>query len=95
MSDLIYAHSLMQQLITHFSFPNTHALSGSEIRHKAHVIFSNFFKFASVINLWALVEKNVNPVSSSVVHREVYNNKIKNMIAKIFEKDIDYFKFTF
>ena len=176
--DSIYVYLLMQQLSTNFSFPNTHALSDTEIRHKAHLIFTSFFKFASVRNPWARavslykrregvkmsndisfnefieqhiyasdtcrqptlhknqydwlcdeegkflmdyvyklenfdtaikeiaeitnnrvklmsLQKNVNPVSSSVVYRDVYNDRTKNMIAKRFEKDIDYFKFTF
>ena len=39
--------------------------------------------------------KNVNPTSLSKKYREIYTEKTKKIIASRFEKDIDYFKYTF
>lgn len=39
--------------------------------------------------------KNKNQNSNSKKYREMYNEKTKNIIAKNFEKDIDFFKYTF
>lgn len=38
---------------------------------------------------------NVNPYSKSHNYRSMYNNKTRKIIEKRFEKDIDYFKYTF
>ncbi|MCH2046605.1 MAG: sulfotransferase family protein [Saprospiraceae bacterium] len=40
-------------------------------------------------------EANKNPNSRSANYRDLYNDKTRKMIAKRFEKDIDYFKYTF
>lgn len=39
--------------------------------------------------------KNRNPTSSSLTYRDLYTEETKTIIAKRFEKDIDYFKYTF
>lgn len=39
--------------------------------------------------------ENYNPHSQSRSYRDVYTEETRNMIAKRFEKDIDYFKYTF
>lgn len=41
------------------------------------------------------IKRNVNPNSKSGNYREMYNDKTRKIIATRFEKDIDYFKFTF
>ena len=41
------------------------------------------------------LRENKNPESFSNKYREYYNEQTKKFIAKRFEKDIDYFKFTF
>tara|TARA_E500000178_G_scaffold351891_1_gene414038 strand:+ start:3435 stop:4115 length:681 start_codon:yes stop_codon:yes gene_type:complete len=41
------------------------------------------------------LQENKNPLSHSERYREFYNDQTKNLIAKRFEKDIDYFKFSF
>jgi len=38
---------------------------------------------------------NSNPMSSSLRYRELYTQETKDLIAKRFERDIDYFKYTF
>lgn len=40
-------------------------------------------------------KSNNNPNSLSQAYREIYTEETKKMIAKRFEKDIDYFKYTF
>ena len=39
--------------------------------------------------------ENVNPTSLSKKYRERYTEKTKKIIASRFEKDIDYFRYTF
>ena len=41
------------------------------------------------------VKRNVNPNSKSNDYRNIYNEKTRKLIKKRFEKDIDYFKYTF
>lgn len=41
------------------------------------------------------VKYNFNPISKSHDYRAMYNDKNRKLIAKRFEKDIDYFKYTF
>ncbi len=41
------------------------------------------------------VKRNVNPNSKSSDYRNMYNHKTRKIIEKRFEKDIDYFKYTF
>ena len=41
------------------------------------------------------VKRNVNPKSKSGDYRNMYNDKTRNLLAKRFERDIDYFKYTF
>lgn len=41
------------------------------------------------------VRHNVNPNSRSTSYKSYYSDKTKKLIAKAFEKDIDYFKYTF
>jgi hypothetical protein len=41
------------------------------------------------------VKQNVNPESGSGHYKNIYNDKTRKLIAKRFEKDIDYFKYTF
>ena len=41
------------------------------------------------------VKRNVNPNSKSSDYRNMYNDKTRKIIEKRFEKDIDYFKYTF
>lgn len=40
-------------------------------------------------------EANKNPRSQSTSYRELYSDRARNLIAQRFEKDIDYFKYTF
>jgi len=40
-------------------------------------------------------KQNKNPTSKSSDYRNMYNGETKNLIAKRFEKDIDYFKYSF
>lgn len=39
--------------------------------------------------------KNTNPKSPSQNYRELYSNRTRKIIAERFQKDIDYFKYTF
>ncbi len=41
------------------------------------------------------VKRNVNPNSNSSDYQNMYNDKTRRIIEKRFEKDIDYFKYTF
>ncbi len=41
------------------------------------------------------LKENYNPRSKSTDYRNMYNDKTKKIIEKRFEKDIDYFKYTF
>ena len=41
------------------------------------------------------VQRNQNPHSKSTTYRDLYNDQSRKIIAKRFEKDIDYFKYTF
>lgn len=40
-------------------------------------------------------ESNTNPQSRSASYRDLYSEKTRKMIAKRFEKDIDYFRYAF
>ena len=40
-------------------------------------------------------ESNTNPDSQSKRYRDLYSDKTRTMIAERFERDIDYFKYTF
>jgi len=41
------------------------------------------------------VKRNLNPDSKSKDYRNIYNDKTQKIIEKRFEKDIDFFKYTF
>jgi hypothetical protein len=41
------------------------------------------------------VSYNMNPHSKSIDYKRMYNDKARKLIQKRFEKDIDYFKYTF
>lgn len=41
------------------------------------------------------IKANRNPNSYSESYREAYNDTTKNVVARLFEKDIDFFKFSF
>lgn len=47
------------------------------------------------IKTQGLVELNMNPKSKSTVYRQMFNDKTRKIVSKRFEKDINYFKYTF